>query len=44
MEMAIKYNVKKVVLTSSVASIGGGHTKEDLCENDWSITEKCDAY
>lgn len=38
--------VKKVVITSSVASIGYGHSykRTTFSEADWSIPENCDPY
>ena len=38
--LAIKNNVKKIVLTSSVAAISSGHTKKNYSEEDWSLVDK----
>ena len=38
--LAIKNNVKKIVLTSSVAAISSGHTKKTYSEEDWSLVDK----
>ena len=38
-------NVKRVVLTSSTASVSGGYDKKaEFDESDWSVAEKCGAY
>ena len=42
---AKKYNIKKVVLTSSMASIAYGHNKEICTNSDWTdITKYAGAY
>ena len=42
---AIRNNVKKVVVTSSVAAILGGHmVKNNFTEDDWAIPETCPPY
>lgn len=38
--LAIKNNVRKIVLTSSVAAISSGHTKDQFSEEDWSLVDK----
>ena len=39
-KLAIKNNVRKIVLTSSVAAISSGHTKDQFSEDDWSLVDK----
>jgi len=42
---AIRNNVKKVVVTSSVAAVLGGHmVKNSFNEDDWAIPETCPPY
>jgi len=43
---AIKHNIKKVVLTSSVVAINSGLITSNsvFSEKDWSDTNKCNAY
>jgi len=38
--LAIKNNVKKIVLTSSVVAVSVGHTKKQYSEEDWSFADK----
>ena len=38
--LAIKNNVKKIVLTSSVVAVSVGHTKKEYSEEDWSFADK----
>ena len=38
--LAIKNNVKKIVLTSSVVAVSVGHTKKEYSEEDWSLADK----
>ncbi|RPG43725.1 MAG: aldehyde reductase [Gammaproteobacteria bacterium TMED112] len=38
--LAIKNNVKKIVLTSSVVAVSVGHTKKEYSEKDWSYADK----
>ena len=38
--LAIKNNVKKIVLTSSVVAVSVGHTKKQYSEEDWSLADK----
>jgi|TARA_A100001011_G_scaffold52418_1_gene50518 dihydroflavonol-4-reductase len=38
--LALKNNIKKIVVTSSVAAISSGHTKSEYSEQDWSMVEK----
>ena len=40
MEAALKHNVKKIVVTSSVAAIIYGHTKLNFNEEDWTDLDK----
>ena len=43
--LALKQNVRKIVLTSSVAAISSGHTKKQFSEEDWSkVDEPIPAY
>ena len=39
-KLAIKNKVRKIVLTSSVAAISSGHTKDQFSEDDWSLVDK----
>ena len=38
--LAIKNNVKKIVLTSSVVAVSVGHTKKEYSEEEWSFADK----
>ena len=38
--LAIKNNVKKIVLTSLVVAVSVGHTKKEYSEEDWSFADK----
>jgi nucleoside-diphosphate-sugar epimerase len=44
MRAAHKHKVKRVVITSSVASIMMGHGDKMCTEDDWSILTECHAY
>ena len=36
MEAALKHNVKKVILTSSIDAISNGNEKDSFSESDWA--------
>ena len=46
MTASIKNNVKKIVITSSVAAISSGHPfdKLNFDESDFSVAENCTPY
>ncbi len=44
MRAANKHKVKRVVITSSIASMMMGHLDKILTEEDWSILTECPAY
>ena len=43
---AVRARVKRFIITSSFAAVGGGHDRKlhEFDETFWSIEEKCDAY
>lgn len=47
LQAAARAGVRRVVLTSSIAAVCGGHDMRDgrvRTEEDWSIVERCDPY